>query len=277
MIRRNNKQTHSEAELAAIRESAHCVVETHRAVSSFLRIGVTLAQIDQFVAETLDSMGAKSCFLGYRVPRTPPFPSHACLSVNDCVVHGMASYRTEPLQPGDVLKLDIGVRKAGWIGDAAWTYAFGEPDETTARLMECGKLCIRRGIEKLVPGRPLIEWARAVQHCVEKEYGLHLIRGLGGHGYGKALHEPPYISNTVPISNAEWPDAYRSVQPGMLLAVEPMLASGTGRVEQEPGGWPMYTADGSQSVHYEHDVLITADGPEVLTAGLEELSDIVTK
>jgi len=248
MIRRHHTpQPPSETDLKDARAAAEAVVETHRAVSEWLRIGVTLAEIDQFVANQLSRLGAKSCFLGYKVPKTPPFPSHACLSVNDCVVHGTAGYRREPLGPGDVLKLDIGVKRRGWIGDAAWTYAFGEPDETTRRLMDCGKACIRAGVEALQPGRPLMDWARTVQRVVEREHGLFLVRGLGGHGYGRRLHEPPFISNTAPTFPGEWPDAQTRLAPGMLLAVEPMIAAGTGRVEQEAGGWPMYTADGSQS------------------------------
>jgi methionyl aminopeptidase len=169
------------------------------------------------------------------------------------------------------------VAHKGWIGDAAWTYGFGEPTEEVRRLTECGKESIKIGIDRLRAGRPMIDWARALQHYVENECKLHLVRGLGGHGYGRKLHEPPFISNTVPTFRGEWPDAYKVFQPGMLLAVEPMIAVGTGRVVQESGGWPMYTADGSMSVHYEHDVLVTHDGPRVLTEGLDEIEAVITR
>ena len=271
--RKTPSVTASDVELAY--ESAQRVVQTHQRLAGFLEPGHTLAQIDAFVAQTLDDLGGRSCFLGYKAPRCPPFPSHACLSVNECVVHGTAGYYTKPLGDGDVLKIDIGIRYRGWIGDAAWTYVFGEPDETVAKLCASGKESLRRGIEQLRPGNTYLQWAKVVQECVEGEYGFHLIRGLGGHGYGRSLHAPPFISNVVPYSAAEWPDANQPCRPGTLIAVEPMIAVSTGEQRHAPHTWPIFTADGSLSVHYEHDVLITADGPRVLTEGLETITDVI--
>lgn len=257
--------------------AAQNVVETHRRLAEFLRLGTTLAQIDRFVAETLEDLKCKSCFLGYKVSGVPPFPSHACLSVNECVVHGTAGYYTAPLEPGDVLKIDIGVTYRGWIGDAAWTYVFGKPSEEIRRLTACGKESLRRGVAELKPGNTYQDWARAVQSHVEGECGFHLVRGLGGHGYGRKLHAPPFISNVLPAYPGEWPDADTPCEPGTLVAVEPMLAVGTGDVVQEKRKWPVYTKDDSMSVHYEHDVLITKDGPRVLTEGLEEIGDVIER
>ena len=253
--------------------AAQKVVETHRRLAGWLRPGQTLAEIDRFVAQTLDDLDAKSCFLGYRVPRSPAFPSHACLSLNDCVVHGTAGYVTRPIASGDVLKVDIGVTYKGWIGDAAWTYLVGEVSDESRRLADCGKEALRRGVERLQPGRPYIDWARAVQGYVEGECGFHLVRGLGGHGYGRKLHQAPFIANTVPVHPAEWPDAMSLGRPGTLLAVEPMIAVGTAETRQRAREWPVFTADGSMSVHHEHDVLITEKGPRVLTEGLEDIED----
>lgn len=268
--------TDAQIELAA--QAARCVVQTHEAIVGFLQHGQTLAEIDRFVGETLASMGAKSCFKGYRAGRHPPFPAHACLSVNETVVHGHPGSHQAPLKEGDVLKVDIGVSKHGWIGDAAYTYSFGEPDATTRKLMNCGKEALRLGIEAMQPGAELIEWARAIQHHVEKVCKFHMVRGLGGHGYGRTLHAPPFISNTVPVVAAmEWREAHHQFTPGMLLAVEPMIAVGTGKITQHGNAWPLDIADGSQSVHYEADVLITEDGPRNLTAGLEQLPDVVSK
>ena len=265
----------SERDAERARASAQKVVEVHRRLAEFVRVGKTLAQVDDFVARTLDDLGCRSCFLGYRMPRSPAFPSHACLSLNSCVVHGTAGYTSAPLAPGDLLSIDIGVRFEGWIGDAAWTYAMQERGEEAERLMACGRESIRVGIEALQPGEKLIEWARAVQKCVENGYGFYLTRGLGGHGYGTALHTPPYISNVVPNYPGEWPEAGVRCEPGMLVAVEPMIAVGTGASTSKPRQWPVFTADGSLSVHYEHDVLITDDGPRVLTEGLEDLPDVL--
>ena len=265
--------TDKEVEQAAA--SAQRVVEIHRRLADFLRVGQTLAEIDRFIADQLDDLDAKSCFLGYKAHGHPPFPSHACLSLNETVVHGFAGAYTKPLKPGDLLKIDIGVLHDGWIGDAAWTYAFEHTDDQTLRLMQCGKESLRRGISKLRPPNAFIEWAKEVQGCVESEYRFHLVRGLGGHGYGRKLHARPYISNTVPLSPGEWPDAWTPCTPGTLVAVEPMIAVGTGLTHHKGREWPIRTADGSQSVHYEHDVLITDDEPMVLTEGLDALPNIV--
>ncbi len=263
----------ADAELAF--RSAQTVVEVHRRVSGWLRVGVTLGQIDQFVARMLDDLGCKSCFLRYRQGRMPSFPSHACLGVNDCVVHGTAGSYLPPLREGDLIKIDIGITKNGWIGDAGWTYAFKSVPPETRRLMDCGKEALRRGVATMRPGNQLRAWAQQVQTHVEHECGFHLIRGLGGHGYGRKLHAPPYVSNVVPTQPNEWSEAFDTWTPGMLVAVEPMLAMTTSQVRQKPGEWPVYTADGSLSVHYEHDVLITESGPRVLTEGMEQLPDLV--
>jgi methionyl aminopeptidase len=262
-------------EAAAARAAAQKVVEVHRRLSGFLRAGQKLSDVDRFVAKTLDEMGARSCFLGYRVPRSPAFPSHACLSVNECIVHGTAGYYTAPLKAGDILKVDIGVSFEGWVGDAAWTYIFGEPSPVVRRLAAAGKESLRRGVRELKPGNLYINWARVVQGHVEGECGFHLVRGLGGHGYGRKLHAPPFVSNIVPTHAGEWPESMTSPEPGTLLAVEPMIAVGTGQTVQKRNEWPIFTADGSLSVHYEHDVLVTENGPEVLTQGLEEIRDII--
>lgn len=266
-------------DVQSARAAAQKVVETHQVLSKWLRPGLTLAQIDMFVAKTLDEMGARSCFLGYKVPRSPAFPSHACLSVNECVVHGTAGYYLPAMKAGDVLKIDIGVFYEGWVGDAAWTYVFGEMTPLVKRLTDCGKESLRRGVTKLQPGKPYIDWAREVQACVEPQppqgYGFHLIRGLGGHGYGRRLHAPPFISNTLPLHAGDWPDSMTIAEPGTLLAVEPMIAVGTGATHQPKRQWPIFTQDGSLSVHYEHDVLISDNGPVVLTQGLEDLKDVI--
>jgi methionyl aminopeptidase len=120
-----------------------------------------------------------------------------------------------------------------------------------------------------------MDWAKTVQHFVERECGYHLVRGLGGHGYGRDLHGPPFISNVVPSYPGEWPDAWKPFTPGMLFAVEPMIAVGTTEISSSGRSWPIRTADGSLSVHYEADVLVTADGMRDLTEGMQSLPDVV--
>jgi len=263
------------SDIALAEAAAECVVETHRRLVDFLKAGLTLPEIDSFVARTLEDLGAKSAFLGYRMRSMPPYPSHACLSLNDCIVHGTHTMDRKPIERGDLLKIDIGVKKQGFIGDAAWTYAIGRADDPAKALMSAGQESLRRGIAAMQPGAMLIEWARAVQGHVEREKGLCLVRGLGGHGYGRALHASPFISNVVPAYTGEWAEAGHRFQPGMLLAVEPMIALTSTEIRSERRQWPIFTADGSISVHYEADVLITAEGPRNLTDGLFELPDVV--
>jgi methionyl aminopeptidase len=255
--------------------AASCVVRTHERLAGFLRAGLTLAEIDRFVAETLADLNCRSAFLRYKIPGQGPYPSHSCLSPNACIVHGTHDMTRDPVQPGDLLSIDIGVVHRGWIGDAAWTYAIEHADDRAQRLMESGRESLARGIKTMQPDRPLIDWAREVQACVETEYGFHLVRGLGGHGYGRKLHAPPFIANVLPSHRGEWPDAWTTFKPGMLLAVEPMIAVSSPDILTRPNQWPIFTADGSLSVHYEADVLITADGPRDLTEGMDQLPDIV--
>lgn len=264
-----------EKDIAGATLAARKVVETHERLVAFLRAGQTLAEIDAFVGRTLTELDSISAFKHYRVRGHPPFPSEACLSVNACVVHGTHDMTADPVVAGDLLSIDIGVKHDGWIGDAAWTYVIEGADETSMRLVESGRESLRLGVDAMKPGRPLVDWARTVQDHVEKKCGFGLVRGLGGHGYGKTLHGPPFISNVVPTYPGEWPDAFRSFRPGMLVAVEPMIAVSTTEIRSEGREWPIYSADGSRSVHHEADVLITEDGPLNLTAGLFDLPDVV--
>jgi methionyl aminopeptidase len=262
-------------EIDAARCAANCVVEIHRSLSDYLRAGLTLPEIDSFVAQQLRSLHCKSAFLRYRIPGQPPFPSHSCLSVNDCVVHGTHIMDQAPLAPGDLVSIDIGVTHQGWIGDAAWTWAIEHATDENLLLMKAGRESLSAGVAAMQPNRPLMDFAKAVQAVAEEEYGFHLIRGLGGHGYGKTLHAPPFVSNVVPAHPSEWPDAWRTFEPGMLIAVEPMLAVGTHAIDHKRGTWPIYSEDRSMTVHYEADVLISDDGPIDMTSELHQLPTFV--
>lgn len=265
----------ADKEIEGAARAAELVVEVHRRIAEDLRAGLTLADIDGIVGRTLREHKARSCFHRYRIPGHPAFPSQSCLSVNECVVHGTHLMSEEPIGPGDLISVDVGVLLDGWIGDAAWTYGIEAVDETASKLMESGIESLRRGVAAMQPGRPLMDWARAVQGCVEDEYRFHLVRGLGGHGYGRKLHGPPFVSNVVPTHQGEWPDGWTTFKPGQLIAVEPMIAVGTGDTTSRRNEWPIYSADGSLSVHYEADVLITEDGPRNLTEAMFDLPSIV--
>ena len=265
----------SPKDISGATRAAECVVKTHQRLVEWLAAGQTLAEIDTFVADCLADLGARSAFIGYRSRPHPAFPSHACLSVNDCVVHGTHDMTTEPIKDGDIVSIDIGSLLDGWIGDAAWTYAIGGADQVALDLMDAGRNSLRRGIDAMQPGRPLLDWARAGHDYVEKERGFKLIRGLGGHGYGRELHGPPFISNVMPRHPGEWPDAFTPFKPGLLVAVEPMLSVSSSDISTHRKEWPIYTADRSLSVHYEADIMITEEGPVNLTAELFDLPTIV--
>ena len=181
---------------------------------------------------------------------------------------------TQPIEPGDLLSIDIGVNYQGWIGDAAWTYGIEAVAPEALQLMQTGRACLQAGLDAMQPGRPLLDWARAVEANATAA-GFSLVRGLGGHGYGRRLHGPPFISNVVPQRPGEWPDAFRIFEPGLLVAVEPMLNAGGPEITNARRDWPIHTADGSLSVHYEADVLITEDGRDILTHDMLTLPDIV--
>lgn len=265
----------SDKDVQSAARAADCVVQTHQRLAEWLQPGYTLAQIDEYIAGILADLNCKSAFIGYRAKPHPAFPSHACLSPNECVVHGTHNFTDAPIQEGDLLSVDIGVTHHGWIGDAAWTYAICGTDEQGHALMDAGKMSLARGIEAMQPGKPLLDWARAVQTHAEDECGFKLIRGLGGHGYGRTLHGPPFISNVVPSHPGEWSDAFSTFKPGLLVAVEPMLSLTSSQIRSNGREWPLFTSDDSLSVHYEADVLITEDGPCNLTAKLFDLPDVV--
>ncbi len=265
----------AQSDIDAAVAAAECVVLTHERLVGFLRAGQTLAEVDAFIAATLVDLDCTSAFLNYRVRGHPPYPSHACLSPNDCIVHGTHTMTTRRLESGDLLAVDVGVLHHGFIGDAAWTYAIEGTDDIGTTLMDAGKESLRLGVETLRADARLVDWARAVQRHVERRCGFHLVRGLGGHGYGRTLHGPPFVSNVEPTYPGEWPDATHRLRPGTLVAVEPMLALTTGEIRTEGNRWPIFTADGSLSVHYEADVLVTEDGPLNLTARMYDLPDVV--
>ena len=162
----------AQQDVEAAADAAQRVVEAHRRLVHFLHAGQRLAEIDRFIAEMLESLDCRSAFLRYRMKGHPPFASHACLSLNDCIVHGTHDMTDEPIRRGDLLSVDIGVVHHGWIGDAAWTYAIGEASELAQRLMACGRESLRRGIAAVRAGRPLMDWAKVMESYVQKQCGF---------------------------------------------------------------------------------------------------------
>lgn len=258
-----------------IREAAEKVVQVYQEIINDVKTGTKIAHIDTMIMKVLDKLKCKSCFHKYRIPGNPPFPSYSCLSVNNCIIHGTAGYYEAPLKPGDLLKIDIGVSYKGWIGDAAWTFCIKDyPSQQAKKLMECGKISLKEGIEVLQAGKRVSEWAHKIQPIIGK-YGFHICKNIGGHGYGRKLHEAPHISNTISTPDQPSLDDHIILQDGMVIAVEPMIAIGTPEIIWKSGYWPVMTKDGSLSVHYEADILIKNNNPENMTIKMFDLPDLL--
>ena len=221
------------------------------AVAAFIKPGVTTRQIDEFAGEFIRAHGAKSAFLGYR-----KYPCQTCISVNDVVVHGLASERS--VNFGDIVSLDVGVFYRGFVGDTAKTVAVGGCGVLAQRLMDVTERALYAGIAAALPGNRVVDISRAVQDYVESNH-FSVVREFVGHGVGRTMHEEPQVPNFVDRTSTQ------KLRPGMTLAIEPMVNAGSAGVKILKDGWTVVTQDGSLSAHFEHTVLITERQPEILT------------
>jgi len=227
-------------------------------VSDFIQPGVTTRQIDQFAAARMKYYGAKSAFLGYR-----KYPCHVCISVNDEIVHGLATDRRVDF--GDIISLDVGVIYNGFIGDTARTVPVGGCSVEAQRLMDVTERALYEGIAQAVPGKRVVDISRAIQKYVESN-GFSVVREFVGHGVGRSMHEEPQVPNFVDGKSSP------KLRPGMTLAIEPMVNAGAPDVKVLNDGWTVVTKDGQLSAHFEHTVLITESEPEILTCSEKALS-----
>ena len=241
----------SERDLALMRPACVLAQTVLDEVCDFIQPGVTTKQIDAFAAERIRGYGAKSAFLGYR-----KFPSHLCLSVNEQVVHGLAT--DQRLKFGDIISLDVGVVSHGWIGDTARTVAVGGCSVEAQRLMDVTEQALYLGIAQALPGNRVVDVSRAIQRYVEGN-GYSVVREFVGHGVGRSMHEDPQVPN--------FDDGKKSprLQPGMTIAIEPMVNAGLPDVRILNDRWTVVTKDGQLSAHFEHTVLVTGAEPEILT------------
>lgn len=217
-----------------------------------VRPGVTTRALDQLAAELMAGHDCKSAFFGYR-----GFPGQTCLSVNEEVVHGIGGDRV--IQPGDVVKIDVGIVKNGFIGDNATTVPVGDVDEDTRRLLAATEQSLYQAIHFARAGKRLADLCGAVEEFV-KPLGFTVVREFVGHGVGRRLHEEPQIPNFRPAGKSP------VLAPGMTLAIEPMVNLGSPGVRILDDGWTVITEDRKPSAHFEHTVLVTSGEPEILTA-----------
>ena len=227
-------------------------------VSDFIQPGVTTRQIDQFAAARMRYYGARSAFLGYR-----KYPCNVCISVNDEIVHGLATERRVDF--GDIISLDVGVIYNGFIGDTARTVPVGGCSVEAQRLMDVTERALYEGIAQAVPGKRVADISRAIQKYVESN-GFSVVREFVGHGVGRSMHEEPQVPNFVDGKSSP------KLRPGMTLAIEPMVNAGAPDVKVLNDGWTVVTKDGQLSAHFEHTVLVTESDPEILTCSEKALS-----
>lgn len=241
----------TEEEIDLIRESSLLVGKTLAEVAKLIEPGVTTLQLDKVAEEFIKDHNGYPSFLGYQ-----GFPNSLCTSVNAQVVHGIPNNR--PLENGDVVSVDCGVKLNGFHGDYAYTFQVGEVDNLTKQLIKVTQESLELAIEQAVSGNRIGDIGFAVQNHAENA-GYGVVRELVGHGLGRELHEPPEVPNYGKRGRGV------KLKEGMVLAIEPMINLGTKNVKQLPDGWTIVTADGKPSAHFEHDVVVRQGKAEVLS------------
>jgi len=241
----------NEREIEKMRIACRTASDILDRVSSLIRPGISTGDIDQAAADFMVEQGCKSAFLGYR-----SFPGHICISVNEEVVHGIGGQRR--IQYGDIVKLDIGVIKDGWVGDTATTVPVGIIDEKTQRLLRVTEATLEMAITYAQNGRRLGDLCAAIEDEVVAN-GYSVVREFVGHGVGRKLHEEPQVPNYGRRGSGP------KLKPGMTLAIEPMVNMGGSGVRVLDDKWTVVTLDNKPSAHFEHTVLVTKGDPEVLT------------
>ncbi len=244
----------SPREIQIMREAGRIVARVHAALKEAVRPGVSTWDLDQIALDVLQRYGASSAFLDYR-----GYPAHICTSVNHELVHGIPR-RDRVLHEGDIISIDVGSRYRGFIGDSAWTYAVGEVNAAATQLMNVTEASLYEGIKQAVVGNRVVEIGRSVQRYVEA-HEFHVVREYTGHGVGRQMHEAPQILNYV----AGDADGSIVLTQGMVIAIEPMVQSGTWETKTLRDNWTVVSKDRSLAAHFEHTIAITNNGPEILT------------
>ena len=239
------------AEIEQMATAGEILVKTMDLLAGKVRPGVTTGELDQAAERFIRSQGATPAFKGYR-----GFPGSICASPNEMVVHGIPG--RFKLKRGDVLSVDIGVVKDGWVADAARTFPVGDVSPVAAKLLDVTEGALLKAVEQVRPGNRLGDVSHAVQEHVESQ-GFSIVRSLVGHGIGRDMHEEPQIPNYGQAGRGTL------LEEGMVLAVEPMVTAGRHAVRMGDDGWAIYSQDGSLAAHFEFTIAITGEGPRILT------------
>ena len=246
----------SKREIERIRQSSKIVAEVLKLVGAHVKPGVTTLELDRIAEEYIRSFDAEPAFKGYGSNKKNLFPATLCTSVDSEVVHGIPGKKI--LREGEILSVDVGVKKEGYFGDGAWSFAVGEVSEEKKKLLRITEESLYKGIEQALEGNRVHDISHAVQEHVEKN-GFSVVRDLVGHGVGKNLHEEPSVPNFGE------PGTGLKLKTGMTLAIEPMVNSGDWKVNVLSDGWTIVTQDGKPSAHFEHTIAIVDGHPEILT------------
>jgi methionyl aminopeptidase len=241
-----------------MRAAGQIVAQAFAMLHEAVRPGVSLAALDQQVTDFLAQAGAQPLYKGYRgrPANHPPFPGVICASVNNEICHGLPDERV--LKPGDIVGIDIGLKYKGWCGDSCVTYAVGEVAPEAQRLLKEAEAALYTGIAAARLGEPLSNIGAAIQKHAEAN-GYSVVYDWGGHGIGRNLHEDPSVPHRGPGGLGP------KLRPGMVFTVEPMINQGGPQWRLLPDGWTVVTRDGKLSAQFEHTIVVTNNGPEILS------------
>ena len=241
------------SEIEKIRAAGQILREALAAAAAAVTPGITTADLDEIVGDHIKTRNATAAFLGYR-----GFPGHSCISIDEEVVHGIPGPRK--LEEGSIVSIDAGVFKDGYYSDSAMTVPVGVIADDRGKLLEVTRDSLKAGIAAARVGNRLFDISDAIQQVCERHH-FGIVRELVGHGIGTQLHEEPQVPNYVPNP----PDRGMHLKAGMVLAIEPMVNLGTWEVRTLEDDWTVVAADGKPSAHFEHTVVITENGPDILT------------
>ena len=251
MVELKNKK-----EIELIREGGKIVADVLKLIGANAKPGVTTLELDRLAEEYIRSCDAEPAFKGYGSSKHNKFPATLCTSIDDEVVHGIPAQRR--LREGEILSIDVGVRKNGFYADSAASFRVGQVSAEKERLLKVTEESLYKGIEQAVEGHTVEDIGSAVQRHVEAS-GFSVVRDLVGHGVGRELHEEPAVPNYGK------PGRGMRLKEGMTLAIEPMVNYGTWKVKILADGWTVVTEDGQPSAHFEHTIAIVNGKPEILT------------
>jgi len=257
----------SPREIAMMRKAGLVVWGAHQIAASMVRPGITTGEIDAAIEKFFEEKNAVPLFKG--VPGKTPFPAVACISVNEEVVHGIPGDRV--LREGDIISIDTGCRVDGWCGDSAFTHAVGKVDPQVENLLKITEGVLKLAIDLMGKKNRWSEVASQMESYV-KGAGFSVVESFVGHGIGREMHEDPQVPNFASSSLRHSSD-FR-LEPGLVIAVEPMVNMGTKRVKELSDHWTQATQDGLPSAHFEHTIAITEDGPFVLTGPPREGEEV---